>query len=167
MKASYSQKSVNAFLRIIQSNGMSTHRRLATLSQPGTFPASIGLQSNTQDSWFREGETMGGDSCDHRSYGYRTVSPRRGRSYATSTKVSVEYIPTLLSLVHSSVGQHIYQDEYSFIMASHCPVSSEQCEKIRLVKSFMGKESSTQDLKNLGAVKGLVDSPMGDSRMSS
>ena len=170
MKAIYSQAPVNAFLKIMKSSkASSAHRRLATLSQSGTFSSSIGFPSNIHDSWFREREPTGeGEVCDHRTYGYRTVSPRRGRSYATSAKTSIDHLPALLSLVHTSTGQHFYQDEYSFIMASHCPVSAEQCEKIRQERALVAKESSSpaQDLTNNGLVQELAGFPMDDSRVN-
>jgi hypothetical protein len=113
--------------------------RFAAFSQSERFASSIAFQP------FAESETtMGEEFYKYRQYGYRAASPRR--RYATSAaKIPVEP-QSLLSLANTSAMK--YPDEYSFIMASRCPVSSEQCDKVRLEISSNQKEMPLEVTKN-------------------
>jgi hypothetical protein len=136
----------------MQTSRVSANCRFATISQCERFASGIAFQPTTHDNRLRESEVMDEGFYDHRQYGYRAVSSRR--CYATSAaKIPIEPQP-LLSLVNTSVGQMLYPDEYSFIMASRCPVSSEQCEKVRLEISLNQKEVPLEGTKN-SVAKGL------------
>lgn len=164
MKIIKSQTSMHSLRKIVESSTLSANRRIATFSQSGRLSVSLGAHTSTQDHRLREREVMGEEVCDPCHYGYRTVSPSRSRSFVTSANIFAENL-SWLSSGNTAASQNSYQDEYSFIMASHFPVSSAQCDKIRSANAPKSEVATGEDLKNTAVVHGLADASVGGPQL--
>lgn len=153
MKVFNAQVSMNSLRKFVQSSELSANRTMTTICQWGQV-SKAAPSSSTHETWLAERGLMKNEICNPRHDGYRTVFPSQSRSFVTSLTRSAD-----LSSLWPAESSH--QDEYAYIMASHCPVSSEQCEKVRVAHATYCEESSQMDVKSKTVLRAHVDASIG------